>query len=91
VQAIIDVWGSGDTVPVILNLDTRWPISRSSRFNPGETATGWNPMNKSLGRFQSRAWRFGDEKISFPCKSMDKEIPAVIMEWRLPWTCSIYL
>jgi len=89
VQAIIDVWRSGDTVPVILNLDTRWPILRSNRFNPRETATGWHPMNKRLGRFQSGACRLGDKKIC-PCKPKDKEIPAVIMELRLPWTCSIY-
>jgi hypothetical protein len=61
-------WGSGSTVPRILELDTRWRWVVSFKPQPlySQGKSPWYPLDRSLGGPHSRSGRDGEEKNSQP-------------------------
>jgi hypothetical protein len=51
------------TITLILNLGTRWPVSRLGRFTPVK----WHPLNRTLREHQGRFWRFEWSCMSYTC------------------------
>jgi hypothetical protein len=65
-NAMKSYWGRGYTAPRILDLGTRWRwvVSFTPRPLHPKGKSPWYPLDRRLGRSQSRSWRGCEEKNS---------------------------
>jgi hypothetical protein len=85
-HAMKTYWGNVGVAPRILNLDTRWSwvVSFTSRSPYSGGKSPWYPLDRRLGRLQSRSG-CGEEKNPCPCRNLTSSPqPSHYIDWATP-------